>query len=144
MMLDDQLCFALYSATHAIQAQYRPRLEALGLTYSQYIAMLVLWEHDGIGLDELGERLFLRSATLTPLVKRLEAAGFVDRQRSTEDNRRISISLTAQGKALEGRVREVTHSVTCAALDAQPGAEVLRDQLHVLRDGLREAELNTD
>lgn len=102
LMLDNQLCFAVYSASHAFARAYRPRLEALGLTYPQYLAMLVLWERDGVSVKAIGERLGLDSGTLTPLLKRLEAAGLVARARDTADERQVLVSLTAAGRELRG------------------------------------------
>src|ERR1700754_1774854 len=96
--LDNQICFAVYSAAHAFNRIYKPLLDRLGLTYPQYLVMLVLWERDGVAVKEIGERLYLDSGTLTPLLKRLEAAGFVKRSRSSEDERQVLIALTAQGQ----------------------------------------------
>src|SRR5215475_15995646 len=101
LRLDNQICFAVYSAAHAFNRVYKPLLDRLGLTYPQYLVMLALWERDGVALKEIGERLFLDSGTLTPLLKRLEAAGLVKRNRSTEDERQVRIALTAQGQALK-------------------------------------------
>src|ERR1700758_3974437 len=84
LRLDNQICFAVYSAAHAFNRVYKPLLARLGLPYPQYLVMLVLWERDGLPIKEIGERLFLDSGTLTPLLKRLEAAGFVKRSRSSE------------------------------------------------------------
>src|SRR5947208_4619808 len=98
--LDNQICFAVYSATHAFNRVYKPLLDRLGLTYPQYLVMLVLWERDDVAVKEIGERLFLDSGTLTPLLKRLEAAGLIKRTRSKQDERQVLISLTAQGEAL--------------------------------------------
>src|SRR3954462_6505588 len=92
--LDNQLCFALYSASLAMTKLYKPLLDELGLTYPQYLAMLALWQEDGQSVSQLGERLFLDSGTLTPLLKRLETAGLVVRERSVEDERRVHIRLT--------------------------------------------------
>src|SRR3954470_3587338 len=103
LLLDNQLCFALYSASLAMTKLYKPLLEDLGLTYPQYLVMLVLWERDGLMVSELGERLFLDSGTLTPLLKRLEAAGLIARIRAVEDERRVHISLTAAGRKLKAR-----------------------------------------
>jgi len=105
--LDDQLCFALYSAARAMTAAYAPLLADLGLTYPQYLAMLVLWKTDGVRVSQLGERLALDSATLTPLLKRLEAAGLVSRKRSSEDERVVEVFLTAAGKRLEKKAEAV-------------------------------------
>src|ERR1700742_2775656 len=87
LKLDNQICFAIYSAAHAFNRVYKPLLDALGLTYPQYLVMLVLWERDGVPLKDIGDRLFLDSGTLTPLLKRLEAAQLIKRSRSTEDER---------------------------------------------------------
>lgn len=105
--LDDLLCFLIHSTGFAFNRVYRKPLEELGLTYPQYLAMLVLWDHDGLTVGQLGERLRLDSGTLTPLLKRLEAMGLVTRQRSREDERRVLISLTAAGQALRARVGAV-------------------------------------
>jgi DNA-binding MarR family transcriptional regulator len=105
--LDDQLCFALYAASRAMTAVYAPLLEALGVTYPQYLVLLVLWERDGARVSQLGERLQLDSATLTPLLKRLEARGLVERRRSAADERVVEVYLTAPGKRLRRRAAEV-------------------------------------
>ncbi|MDB4960628.1 MAG: Organic hydroperoxide resistance transcriptional regulator [Myxococcales bacterium] len=105
--LDNQLCFALYSASRAMTAAYAPLLDALGLTYPQYLVMLVLWERDGERVSQIGKRLHLDSATLTPLLKRLETRGVITRRRSTEDERVVEVFLTAAGKKLEKRAADV-------------------------------------
>ncbi|WP_250445876.1 MarR family winged helix-turn-helix transcriptional regulator [Actinotalea sp. C106] len=105
--LDRQVCFALYSASRAITAAYRPLLDPLGLTYPQYLVMLVLWERDGRGVREIGEALALDSGTLSPLVKRLETLGLVERRRQAEDERRVEVHLTADGSALRDRAESV-------------------------------------
>src|ERR1700760_1428959 len=99
LRLDNQICFAVYSAAHAFNRVYKPLLDRLGLTYPQYLVMLVLWESDGVPVKDIGERLYLDSGTLTPLLKRLEQAGFLRRARSKDDERVVLISLTAQGHA---------------------------------------------
>src|SRR5215469_12317279 len=101
LKLDNQICFAVYSAAHAFNRVYKPLLDRLGLTYPQYLVMLALWERDGVPLKDIGERLFLDSGTLTPLLKRLEQAGLVRRTRSAEDERQVLIALTTQGQALK-------------------------------------------
>ena len=103
LALDHQLCFALYSASLAMTRLYKPVLEPLGLTYPQYLAMLVLWEGDGIPVGQLGERLHLDTGTLTPLLKRLESAGWVQRLRDANDERRVLLQLTPEGRALQRR-----------------------------------------
>lgn len=101
--LDEQLCFALYSASRAVTAAYRPLLDELGLTYPQYLVLVVLWEDEPCTVGHLGDRLHLDSGTLSPLLKRLESAGLVRRQRSATDERRVDITLTPKGRALEER-----------------------------------------
>ena len=103
LLLGNQLCFAVYSTAHAFNRAYKPLLDRLGLTYPQYLVMLVLWERDGVPVKDIGERLLLDSGTLTPLLKRLEAAELVKRSRSTEDERQVLIALTSQGQALRGK-----------------------------------------
>jgi DNA-binding HxlR family transcriptional regulator len=98
--LSDFLCFAVYSANLAFGRAYRPILEKLGLTYTQYVALVALWEEDGQTVGALGEKLFLESNTLTPILKKLEATGYVERRRDPADERQVRISLTAKGKTL--------------------------------------------
>ena len=105
LRLDNQICFAVYSTAHAFNRVYKPLLDKLGLTYPQYLVMLVLWERDGVPVKDIGERLFLDSGTLTPLLKRLEAAELVRRTRSTEDERQVLIALTPKGEALREKAR---------------------------------------
>ncbi|MBP6094895.1 MAG: MarR family transcriptional regulator [Methyloversatilis sp.] len=107
MLLDQQLCFALYAATHAITRCYSPGLKALGLTYPQYLVMLVLWQEDALTLKALAERLDLDSPTLTPLLKRLEASGYITRERSRVDERALEIRLTDTGRDLREHAQTV-------------------------------------
>src|SRR5215211_2557757 len=107
LLLDNQLCFALYSASLAMTKLYKPLLDELRLTYPQYLVMLVLWEGDGLMVSELGQRLSLDSGTLTPLLKRLESAGLVARIRDVQDERRVHITLTAAGRKLKARAQKV-------------------------------------
>lgn len=113
LRLDNQLCFALYAATGMVTRAYRPLLEPLGLTYPQYLAMLVLWERAPRTVSELGDALGLDSGTLTPLLKRLEAAGLVERRRDTADERRVQIHLTQAGEALKGPAGAVPLQILC-------------------------------
>jgi len=136
LALDQQLCFALYSTMIGVNKVYRTLLKPLGLTYSQYLVMLVLWERDAQTVSEIGERLFLDSATLTPMLKRLEAAGLIERQRSEVDERQVIISLSTEGKALEVPAREVPACVAAAMACAPGELEVLRTQLNDLRGRL--------
>ncbi len=135
LLLDNQLCFALYRATRAVQRSYAPHLAELGLTYPQYLALLVLWEEDGpLTVGALGERLHLDSGTLTPLLKRLEEAGIVERYRDAEDERRVNVSLTRAGRALRQRAEGVPAKVFgCYGFSVADGA-ALRDTLNALSD----------
>ncbi|MBC7978634.1 MAG: MarR family transcriptional regulator [Myxococcales bacterium] len=113
--LDDQLCFALYHASRALTRAYAPLLEPLGLTYPQYLALLVLWERDGVAVKALGERLALDSGTLTPLLKRLEQQGLVERKRAEDDERVVRIYLTPAGRALRARAKKIPTELACSA-----------------------------
>ena len=130
LLLDQQLCFALYAASRSVTGLYRPLLEPLGLTYPQYLVMLVLWEQDGLTVRELGQRLQLDSGTLTPLLKRLQTAGLVDRQRRTEDEREVDIRLTEAGLVLRDQASDVPK---CMAQRLQLSLE----QMQTLRDELK-------
>ncbi|WP_295462966.1 MarR family transcriptional regulator [uncultured Pseudomonas sp.] len=136
LLLDQQLCFSLYSASLAMTQLYKPLLESMGLTFPQYLIMLVLWEHDGLTLKELSSRLRQDSGALTPVVKRLEGAGLVTRRRSAEDERNLSIELTANGRALRDQASGVNSHVreVCALGDA--GLDDLRETLVRLRQRL--------
>ncbi len=115
LRLDHQLCFALYSSSLAMTKLYKPLLDPLGLTYPQYLAMLVLWESDGVTVSRLGERLTLDSGTLTPLLKRLESAGLVQRLRDSADERRVLLRLTRAGRALKKKAVGVPAAIACSA-----------------------------
>ena len=136
LLLDNQLCFALYSASLAMTKLYKPLLDELGLTYPQYLAMLALWERDGLMVSELGERLFLDSGTLTPLLKRLEAAGLVARIRDVQDERRVHISLTTAGRKLKARAQKVPGCVLAASRCSIPELVLLTRQVRELRERL--------
>jgi DNA-binding MarR family transcriptional regulator len=136
LKLDNQICFAVYSATHAFNRVYKPLLDRLGLTYPQYLVMLVLWERDGVPLKDIGERLFLDSGTLTPLLKRLEAAQLVKRTRSTEDERQVLIALTAQGQALKEKARSVPISILSASDCSVGELTAMKNEILALRDRL--------
>ena len=136
LLLDNQVCFALYSASLAMTKLYKPLLAELGLTYPQYLAMLVLWESDGLSVSELGQRLSLDSGTLTPLLKRLEAAGFVSRLRAVEDERRVHIHLSAAGRKLKARAAKVPGCVLAASRCSLPELLQLTTQIRKLRERL--------
>ena len=139
LRLDNQICFAVYSAAHAFNRVYKPLLDRLGLTYPQYLVMLSLWERDGVPVKDIGERLFLDSGTLTPLLKRLEAAGLVKRTRSTEDERQVLIALTPQGQALKEKARNVPQSILEASDCSVAELVALKSEIVSLRDRLNAA-----
>ena len=136
LSLDRQLCFALYSASLAMTKLYKPLLQPLGLTYPQYLVMLVLWESDGITVSDLGERLALDSGTLTPLLKRLEAAGLLSRVRDATDERRVLLTLSAAGRALKAQARAVPRAVASASGCALDDIQSLTTRLRTLRTQL--------
>ncbi|KRG40442.1 MarR family transcriptional regulator [Stenotrophomonas panacihumi] len=139
LKLDNQLCFALYSTQLAMNKLYRGLLKALDLTYPQYLVMLVLWEQDQRTVSDIGERLFLDSATLTPLLKRLEAAGLVSRRRATADERQVVISLTDAGRALRAKAADVPQQIGCAVACSLDEAKALHGRLNQLRENLGRA-----
>jgi MarR family transcriptional regulator, organic hydroperoxide resistance regulator len=136
LLLDNQLCFALYSTSLAMTKLYKPLLDELGLTYPQYLVMLVLWERDGLIVSELGERLFLDSGTLTPLLKRLESAGLIARIRAVQDERRVHITLTAAGRRLKAKAQKVPGCVLSASQCSIPELVQLTTQIRNLRERL--------
>lgn len=138
LQLDNQVCFALYSASLAMTKLYKPLLEAIGLTYPQYLVMLVLWEQDGLTVSELGERLYLDSGTLTPLLKRLETGGNLRRERDAEDERRVRISLTEAGRALRDKAEAIPPCVLESSQCTLPELVALTGQLKTLRDRLNQ------
>lgn len=139
LRLDNQVCFALYSASLAMTKLYKPLLDAIGLTYPQYLVMLALWEEDGLMVSALGERLLLDSGTLTPLLKRLEANGLVTRVRDVADERRVHITLTAAGRRLKGRAAGVPACLLAASECSIDELVTLTHQLQSLRDRVRAA-----
>ena len=136
LQLDHQLCFALYSASLAMTKLYKPLLDEMGLTYPQYLVLLALWEQDGQTVSELGQRLYLDSGTLTPLLKRMEAADWLSRLRDTADERRVLIRLTAAGRQLKTRARRIPSCVLQAAQCELDEVLTLTRQIQSLRDRL--------
>lgn len=132
LKLDSQLCFALYAATHAVTRAYRCGLDAAGITYTQYLVMIVLWEEDNMAVGKIAEKLELDSATLTPLLKKLETAGFVTRTRNKMDERIVEIKLTTKGFDLQHNIAEVQNEVACKTGLAGAEFEALRLSLHAL------------
>src|ERR1044071_8771075 len=138
LRLDNQICFAVSSTAHAFNRVYKPLLDKLGLTYPQYLVMLVLWERDGVPVKDIGERLFLDSGTLTPLLKRLEAAQLIKRTRGTEDERQGMIALTSQGHALKEKARTVPSSLLAASACSVAELSAMKKEIVALRDRLNE------
>ncbi|MGP3949803.1 MarR family winged helix-turn-helix transcriptional regulator [Streptomyces sp. 7N604] len=136
MVLDDQMCFALYSASRAVTAAYRPLLEKLGLTYPQYLVMLAVWERGEVPMKELGTVLGLEYGTLSPLLKRLETSGLVRRQRRPDDERLVVVTATEKGAALRARAEQVPATIGRAYGMTAEEADRLRRQLRELTDRL--------
>ena len=132
LLLDEQLCFALYSASNHIIRAYRGPLAGIGLTYPQYLTMLVLWQHGEQSVKGLSDRLLLDSSTLTPLLKRLEAAGLINRQRDRSDERVVRVALTPQGQALRSRAAQIQRRVAEKTRLSNQGFIQLRAQLNEL------------
>ncbi len=139
LLLDRQLCFALYSTSLAMTKAYKPMLDELGLTYPQYLVMLVLWEHEGLTVSELGNRLALDSGTLTPLLKRLESAGLVRRRRDADDERRVLVALTEAGRGLRQSAIGIPEKLLCATQCPIDEIQALTKRLHALRSTLEHA-----
>ena len=134
MKLANQLCFPLYAAARNVTGLYTPWLKPLGLTYTQYIVLLVLWEKDGVSVTEIGERLMLDNGTLSPLLKKLEHAGYITRQRNREDERVVVIRLTEDGRALQEKARDIpTEVANCIDLPTEK-AQMLYSLLYELLD----------
>ena len=138
LKLKNQLCFALYAATNAITRAYRSRLSHIGLTYSQYLVMMVLWEADGITVKSIAQQLHLDSPTITPLLKRLESAGLVSRQRNANDERVVNIFLTDAGRNIQARVAEMQKGVACQTGMQETQFIELRSTLHELIDTINQ------
>jgi len=137
--LDDFLCFTIYSASHAFNRVYKPLLDAVGLTYPQYLVLVTLWTKDGQTVGQLGEKLFLESNTLTPMLKRLEALGHVTRRRDAEDERQVRVHLTDQGRALRKQAREIPHHVLEACGLSAERLREMQGEIAALRERLRES-----
>lgn len=139
LKLESQFCFAVYSAAHAVMRAYRPMLEGLGLTYPQYLVMLILWERDGRSVGEIAERLQLESSTLTPLLKRLEAMGLVSRRRNPDNERQLIVSLAPAGREMREKALAIPPQVlACSGKDVTELAN-LRDAIFAIRDSFAAA-----
>ena len=140
MKLQNQLCFPLYAAARSVVSLYTPYLKPLGLTYTQYIVFLVLWEQDGLTVGELCDRLMLDNGTLSPLLKKMQQAGYVERRRSEEDDRVVRITLTEEGRALQERAKDVPVKVG-GCIDLPPDkAQTLYELLYELLDNQNKKE----
>ena len=139
LRLDDQLCFSVYAAGHAFNRFYKGLLDPLGLTYPQYLVLLTLWEEEGLPLKAIGDRLGLDSGTLTPLLRRMEKAGLLTRERDREDERLVRIHLTGRGRRLRGRARAFPELIGAAARCSASELNALRKLLFALRDDLEAA-----
>lgn len=136
LKLENQLCFPLYAASRAVTRAYKPYLDEIGLTYTQYITMMALWERGTMSVHELGQRLYLDSGTLTPLLKKLEAKGLVVRRRDPADERRLLVSLTAAGDALQDEAAKVPHEMSAKlTLPREDAMELYRILHEMLGDG---------
>ncbi|MET0807310.1 MAG: MarR family transcriptional regulator [Pseudoxanthomonas sp.] len=134
--IDDQVCFSLYSATRAMNKVYRTLLDPLGLTYPQYLVMMVLWQGDGVTVSDIGTRLMLDSATLTPLLKRLESSGLVTRTRAIQDERQVLIGLTGAGRALKKKAHAIPPELFCATECSATELVAMKKKLDALRNSL--------
>ncbi len=140
MKLDNQLCFPLYAAARNVTGMYTPWLKPLGLTYTQYIVFLVLWEKDGVSVTEIGEKLMLDNGTLSPLLKKMEQAGYVERRRSRGDDRVVEITLTEAGRALQENAKDIPGNVAgCIELPPEK-ARTLYDLLHELLENQKDKD----
>jgi DNA-binding MarR family transcriptional regulator len=137
LRLDNQICFAVHSAAHAFAQAYKPHLDPLGLTYPQYLALLCLWEEDGLTVNALGRRLHLDSGTLTPLLKRMEVAGWLTRTRDTTDERRVIVALTQKGRDLREPARAIPEAMLCSSGMSLEELQNLRVEVSALGDRLR-------
>ncbi|MBF7686926.1 MarR family winged helix-turn-helix transcriptional regulator [Acinetobacter rathckeae] len=139
LKLENQLCFAVYSANLSFNQKYRKLLKPLGLTYSQYLVMLVLWEKKHAMVSDIGKRLFLESSTLTPMLKRLEGLGLIERKRSVQDERQVIITLTEQGKDLRVLAETIPEKIQCESEYTLQTILDIKHQLNDLRDRLNQS-----
>ena len=139
LLLDNQVCFALHSTSLLMTKVYKPLLQALGLTYPQYLAMLVLWEQDGLTVGEISHRLLTDPGSLTPLLKRLEAEGLLKRTRSREDERVVIVQLTDKGRALQAQARTIPPCILSASGHALERLQHLQAELLALRENLQKS-----
>ncbi len=144
LALTNQLCFAVYSAAHAFGRRYKSLLAALGVTYPQYLCLLVLWQEDGLSVTTIGEKLRLDSGTLTPLLKRMEALGLVIRARGKEDERQVIISLTEKGRALKAKANAIPPALGCSVGMTLDESVDMKQRLEALRQSLIAASIEAE
>ncbi|SEN57814.1 MarR family winged helix-turn-helix transcriptional regulator [Paenibacillus sp. OV219] len=143
LSLDNQLCFALYACAREVTKLYRPFLDEIGITYTQYVTLLALWEKDGVPVKELGARLYLDSGTLTPLLKKLEGMSLIRRDRDSEDERSVLVRLTDAGRAMKEQAKLIPERVFCQT-NLPPGEiAMLRDQLQKLTAAVHQSTCGT-
>ena len=139
LLLQNQLCFPLYAASKEVVRLYKPFLDEIGLTYTQYIAMMVLWEARALSVKELGDRLYLDSGTLTPLLKKMEAQGIVSRKRSAQDERSVIVSVTEEGEALRQRALQVPERMSNCIPLTKDEAKTLYHLLYRVLSGVEQS-----
>jgi DNA-binding MarR family transcriptional regulator len=135
LKLENQLCFPLYAASRLVIQEYQPHLEKLGITYPQYLVLMVLWETDSIAVSEITRRLILNTNTITPVLKRMEAQGIITRQRSEEDERKVIVTLTPKGKELQIESASIPEKLVAGLVSSNVKMEelqTLKDQLYVI------------
>ncbi len=144
LKLDNQLCFPVYAASRLITREYQPHLDKLGITYPQYLVLMVLWENDGITVNEISQKLILNTNTITPLLKRMESQGIISRQRSGNDERKVIVSLTGKGKNMQEKAAEIPEKLAASLVSTNMSADELIDlkkKLHRLIDFLSEKKV---
>jgi len=146
LKLENQLCFPLYAASRLVIQEYQPHLEKLGITYPQYLVLMILWETDSIAVSEITRRLILNTNTITPVLKRMEAQGIITRQRSDEDERKVIVTLTPKGKELQIEAASIPEKLVAGLLSGNTDGEDLqrlKDQLHVIIQYLVNKQVNS-
>lgn len=132
LKLENQICFPIYAASRLITREYQPLLDELGITYPQYLVLMLLWESDGLSVTEIGERLVLNTNTVTPLLKRMEAQGLISRQRSSEDERQVIVTLTAQGHVLKEEAATIPERLVAGLSAEDTDIDALRNMVSTL------------
>jgi DNA-binding MarR family transcriptional regulator len=146
LKLENQLCFPLYAASRLVIQEYQPHLEKLGITYPQYLVLMILWETDSIAVSEITRRLILNTNTITPVLKRMEAQGIITRQRSDADERKVIVTLTPKGKELQIEAASIPEKLVAGLLSSNVDGEDLqrlKDQLHVIIQYLVDKQANS-